>query len=106
MDPDRNSRVRPVITVDPAVRFGQPHIRGVRTEDIVGMLATGDSAETVCDEYDITRHELLLACWYEGIYGERPEWRHWAETVAGPELAGWVKPLNVDAMPLPTEMRP
>lgn len=92
---------RPVITVDPAVRFGQPHIRRVRTEDIAGMLIAGETAEVVCDEYDITRHELLLACWYEALFGSQPKWRKWAETVAGPELAGWVKPLDVDAMPLP-----
>lgn len=94
---------RPVIEISPAVRFGRPAIRGISTEAIAGMVAAGEDPDVVCSEYGITRHELLLACWWEGSDGVyRKKWRRWAEEVAYPALAGW-KPFDVDAMPLPTD---
>jgi uncharacterized protein (DUF433 family) len=79
---------RPVITVDPAVSFGGPAIKGVST----GVLADayiGNGADEVCDDYDLTRHELLVALWFEATHGDRPGWRPWADKVAYPVLAGW-----------------
>lgn len=67
---------RPVVTVDLAVRWGQPCIRTTRVLDLAGTHWAGDDA---CDEYDITRPELLTACWHMAIYGVAPEppWRRW-----------------------------
>lgn len=91
---------RPVVRVDPAVRFGQPHIKGVSTEAIAGMYWAGESAETVCDDYHLTRHEFLVALWFEGTHGERPQWKVWAEK-AYRQLAGW-EPLDLE-MGLPPD---
>lgn len=92
---------RLVLTIDPAVRFGHPHLRGIPTDAVAGMVYGGDSVAVVCDEYDMTRHEVLLCCWWEGSQGVyRKQWRAWAEQVQ-PALGGWVKPLDVDALPDP-----
>lgn len=94
---------RPVIQVDPAVRFGRPQVRGIPTDAIADTLYAGESAESVCDEYGLTRHELLVALWYEasgGDYAQNPSWKRWANEVAYPALAGW-KPLDVGSVSLP-----
>lgn len=82
----RNRRVDPVVTVDPAVRFGFPAIRGISTDAIAGVVWAGESLATVADEYDVTREEVLVACWFEGTHGERKwrkRWGAWAEQVHG-----------------------
>lgn len=91
---------RPVVTVDPAVAFGQPQIKGVTTEAIAGMWWAGDSAAGVCDDYALTRHEFLVALWFEGTHGAYRQWKAWAE-VAYRQLAGW-EPLDLE-MVLPPD---
>lgn len=70
---------RPVVTTDPSVRFGRPHIRGRSPVFLAGTHWVGDDA---CDEYDVTRPELLIACWWLGWYGPkkwRRRWKAWAD---------------------------
>lgn len=97
---------QPHVEVDPAVRFGAPHVRGRSTESLSSMYAVED-AETVCEEFGITRHELLVALWHEaqhGTFGERcTEWKAWADRVA-PALGGHV-PLDLDAIEWPPDRR-
>jgi len=52
------------ITVDPSVFGGKPIIRGRRlaVEHVLGMLAAGDSAETVIEGYDWLEREDIQAC--------------------------------------------
>lgn len=96
---------RPVVTIDPAVRFGWPHIKGVSCEAIASAFWAEGDAGAVADDYGLTRHELLVALWHEATHGaaraEFPGWRVWADEVAYPRLAGWVKPLDVESLPLP-----
>lgn len=68
---------RPHLTIDPAVRCGAPNVRGISAEAIADMVTAGESLDRVAADYDLTRHEVLLACWWEGLH-ERPEWRDWA----------------------------
>lgn len=90
---------RPHVRVDPAINFGRPHIRGISTEAIVGPYVAGEAPEAVCDDYGLTRRELVLACWHEAMHGERPEWREWAQRIH-PALAGWRgTTLDVDDLP-------
>jgi uncharacterized protein (DUF433 family) len=64
------------------MRFGRPHIRGISTDAIAGMVVAGESFETVADEYGLSRREVILACWYEGDQGSyRKRWRQWADQV-------------------------
>lgn len=72
----------PVITIDPAVRFGRPHIGGISCEALAGMVAAGEDAAVVADEYGRSRGEVLLACWWIGMDGPpkwQKRWRSWAE---------------------------
>lgn len=78
---------RPVIIVDPAARFGHPTVRGVSTRDIAATVAA-DDVPTACHEYQLSRHEVLLACWYEGTWGwRRGVWGDWADRQAYTLLA-------------------
>lgn len=51
------------ITVDPAIRFGKPTIRGMRitVEDVLGWLADGMSFEEILDDYPYLERDDLLA---------------------------------------------
>lgn len=96
--------MRPVVTFDPAVRWGGPQIKGIPTDAVAGMYWAGDSADEVAADYGLTRHELLVAFWFEGTHGGyRRQWSDWAEKVAYPRLAGWEKPLDVGSIPLPPD---
>ena len=52
------------ITVDPRVFGGKPIIRGRRlaVEHVLGMLAAGDSPETILEGYDWLEREDIQAC--------------------------------------------
>lgn len=52
------------ITVNPEVFGGKPIIRGRRlaVEHVLGMLAAGDSVETILEGYPWLEREDILAC--------------------------------------------
>ncbi len=52
------------ITVDPKIFRGKPIIRGRRlaVEHVLGMLAAGDTAETVLKNYDWLEQADIQAC--------------------------------------------
>ena len=59
-NPDLLSR----ITVDPRIFGGKPIVRGRRlaVEHVLGMLAAGDSIETLLEGYPWLEKEDVLAC--------------------------------------------
>ena len=52
------------ITVDPSIFGGKPIIRGRRlaVEHVLGMLAAGDTIETLLEGYPWLEREDILAC--------------------------------------------
>jgi uncharacterized protein (DUF433 family) len=52
------------ITINPEIFGGKPIIRGKRlaVEHVLGMLAAGDSQETILKEYDWLKPEDIQAC--------------------------------------------
>jgi uncharacterized protein (DUF433 family) len=52
------------ITVDPQIFGGKPIVRGRRlaVEHVLGMLAAGDSIETILQGYEWLEREDVLAC--------------------------------------------
>ncbi len=52
------------ITVDPQIFGGKPIIRGHRlaVEHVLGMLAAGDSVETILSGYPWMERDDVLAC--------------------------------------------
>lgn len=52
------------ITVDAKIFSGKPIVRGRRlaVEHVLGMLATGDSFETILEGYPWLEREDILAC--------------------------------------------
>jgi uncharacterized protein (DUF433 family) len=52
------------ITVNPAIFGGKPIVRGRRlaVEHVLGMLAAGDSVDTVLEGYPWLEREDVLAC--------------------------------------------
>lgn len=94
---------RPHVRVDPAQRFGQPAVRGISCDAIADMLIAEEDVDVVADEYGLTRADVLVACWYLGLYGT-PRWRRrwwtWASDVAGPAM--WdIRTVEYDAIPDP-----
>lgn len=91
---------RPVVVSDPGVRFGDPCVRGVSTNDLAELWVAGWTQAEILDEHDLTRAHLLTALWFEGRHGQHPQWRQWADEVAYPVLSGWDK-RYVDEVPMP-----
>ena len=91
---------RPIITIDPGVAHGRPAVGGVGTVHVAGMVYAGEDFATTAEEYGLTVHQVILACWWEGTEGRyRQVWRSWAEAV---EMAlGGREPLDVDRVHLP-----
>lgn len=60
---EQNELIRRVI-VDPKIFGGKPIIRGKRlaVEHVLGMLAAGDSPETILKGYDWLEMEDIQAC--------------------------------------------
>lgn len=52
------------ISINPAIFGGKPIIRGRRlaVEHVLGMLAAGDSPETICAGYPWLEHDDVRAC--------------------------------------------
>lgn len=70
----------PQVTVSPAHRFGQPSMKGISTEMLADMYWAHGEVELL-DDYELTRHELLVALWFEATQGQprfRKRWKTWA----------------------------
>lgn len=92
--------------VDPSMRFGRPHVKGIPVDAIVGMLSAGESVATVADNYDLTRADVLVACWYVGAFGLPESPRRWRtalrEWATGAGQAMWnTKTCDYEAIPDP-----
>ena len=65
-----------IITIDPAVRFGKPCIRGTRiaVADIINLLAAGFAVDEIPGEYPgITKKDVLAALEFSGKMMEKPQ---------------------------------
>lgn len=106
-------RVTPFVSVNPAMRWGQPCVNGTRLPvDAVAGMVWAEGVDVAADQYDLTRADVLVACWYAGTYGlpgrreslfpvrQWPKrWGAWADSVAG---ALWkVTEVDYDAVPDP-----
>lgn len=81
------SAARPVVTIQPGMRWGYPTVGAVSTEAVAGMVWAGEPVHVVADEYDLSRPQVLIACWYETTHGQyQQQWAVWLG-VAGPALA-------------------
>ncbi len=59
-------QIAPRVTVDEKVRSGRPVIEGthVPVDLVIGKLAGGMSFEEVCEEYELSRDDVLAALGY------------------------------------------
>ena len=57
------------ITVDPAIRFGKPVIRGTRVpvDTVVARVASGMAVKGVANEYGITENDVYNALRYAAL---------------------------------------
>jgi uncharacterized protein (DUF433 family) len=58
--------VFPGITMNPDVRFGKPCVAGTRMDvaTVVGLIAAGETVETVASEYQLTIEQVRAALAY------------------------------------------
>lgn len=74
----------PYVSVMPGMYHGEPCVNGHRlpTRMIADHVFDG-AGGTAEDTWDITRDEVLVACWFEARYGKsrtmRQAWRPWLE---------------------------
>lgn len=70
---------RPHVRVQPTMRFGQPHVKGVTTDAIAGRIYAGDPVDMVLDDYPgFTRGDVIVACWFETVHGaNKPRRKFW-----------------------------
>lgn len=80
---------RPVVTCDPAMRFGSPTVQGISVGAVAEQVAAGTTVEDVARDFEMRREDVLVACWYVARHGEgdgmglrtnlRRMWATWAE---------------------------
>ena len=63
-------RIRPIagladVVIDPLRSFGEPVVRGVRTEIIAELVRAGDSPDMIADLYELPRASVDAAVRYE-----------------------------------------
>lgn len=60
------TEVFPGITMNPDVRFGKPCIAGTRMDvaTVVGLVAAGETVETVASEYQLSVEQVRAALAY------------------------------------------
>lgn len=95
------------IVYDPAIQMpGSPTIEGHRlAAEMMARRVWLFGMKSELDNYKLEREELLVACWWMGIFGPRRkwvtgEWKSWA-TLAGSHLwSGCV------AIPDPPQVKP
>jgi uncharacterized protein (DUF433 family) len=77
------------VSVQPGMKSGVPCIAGRRlpTELIASMYVAEGGWEVVADRYEITRDDVMVACWFEARYGRskrrRKAWAGWLADVEG-----------------------
>lgn len=61
---EREQELLDRITVNPSIFRGKPIVRGMRiaVEHILGMLAAGDTAQVILEEYPFLEPEDIRAC--------------------------------------------
>lgn len=61
---EREQELLDRITVNPGIFGGKPIIRGMRiaVEHVLGMLAAGDTAQVILEEYSFLEPEDIQAC--------------------------------------------
>lgn len=110
------SATKSEIRIHPGYQFGAPCIQNTRvpTSSLAGCVMAGDSVDAVADGYELTRDDVLLACWYEEVLIEQvapsrrtaherrvvAAWHSWAD-LAFRVLAGWLE----DELPDPPKVR-
>jgi uncharacterized protein (DUF433 family) len=58
------------IAIDPAMRFGQPTINHTQLPvEAVAEIVWVEGVDVAAEEYDLTRADVLVACWAAGTYG-------------------------------------
>ena len=75
---------QPHVRIEPAVRFGYPHVGGVPTDAVAGMVWAGETVSAAADDFGLSRAQALVACWFECRHGRprssyRKAWRQWAD---------------------------
>ncbi len=75
-------------------------MRGVATEFIADTYWIGDDPE---DNYRLTRHELLVALWFEATQGQprfRRRWHQWGVTASQALWRSEMDPGSVELPPI------
>lgn len=89
----------PRVTISPNEGAGQAMIRGVMTTLIAESQAAG--FQHILDSLQVTRHEVIVACWFETRYGGQEymgRWALWATYVEAELARGEI---NLDDLPMP-----
>ncbi len=87
--------IRPHVSHDPCQRWGDPAVsgKGISVRVVAEQVWAGERVDVVADEYDLTRGDVLVACWHAGRVGlpgkrgYRPtrlwpgRWRGWSDQV-------------------------
>lgn len=86
----------PYVSFKPGMQSGTPTINGTRLsiDVLCWSVWHGYSVDRVAEDYDCTREDVLVACWFAGRYGEpsaslaeagrwRKRWGTWADEMGG-----------------------
>ncbi len=87
--PDCGGELRPQVTVEPCMRFGLPHVRGVSVDAIGARVWAGDSVEATAEDFNLRREDVIVACWYVARHGTPADRRRWKAWLTAVETGLW-----------------
>ena len=61
------------VTISVVHRFGAPTVAGVPVSAVLPTVWL-EGVGTACDEFDLTRPQVLTACWFAAAYGMDDAW--------------------------------
>lgn len=77
---DKMKRLSPTITIAPGFYSGEPCIRWRLPADLIALDWWNNwKLEDLMDNYEITRGDVLVSCWYMAKYGPRSWRKRWGE---------------------------
>lgn len=53
------------VRIEPGVAFGAPHVQGIRTENLVGLVNAWEEIDIVAESFHLTETDLRAALAYE-----------------------------------------
>lgn len=81
----------PFVSFSPGMQWGRATLNHtwLTADTVSSFVAAGDSVDFIADQYEISRADVLVCCWYRARYGTRRDRQLWRDWLDGSESDLW-----------------